>query len=787
MRFEEPTTPLRSRRTTFVLRPHTGKVFWVASVLLVLAHLIDDPLHRGLDDWLRPAVATPWGAPPAEAAQVVLVEADAGVGPGRWSPALAAARRGGARTVVLDLPAETWARAPAALEALAREAEASGALVLGQRAPAGRLEAVPEPLAEVLAGRGASTLGLDTQGRVVRIGLHGMVRDQGVFGLPIEAVRHFLGVPEFGRRRKGGAVLLRAVGAPARAIPLGPAGELLVSVALAERVARVGLDDLIAGQVPAATLADRLVVLPAATPRGPELVQVPEAGPRPRAEVLAAAVVAVLAGRVLVAADPLAVGACMALLALGVALVGWRRPAASSALAASIASGAWVLGALAGPGALGVVLPLSRPVGLFVLLGIAGALRDRYRTMVGVRAEGLTPEAEAQAALKLGLRLLREGKTEESLKYFQKVAGTSGPLGTRGNCLLALVMLRRGDPTSATQLVRSMTDAEVAAEEAYMLAAELEQRGQLETAHSLFSRLYEGDTTYRDVRERLLKLQDRLSGVTQDEIAERIVGRILDRRFVEVELLGRGGMGFVYRALDQEAAARPVALKVLSPFYANNEEIYARFCREAEGLAAWRHPNVVQIHDVFRENLPYYSMELLDAASLQDVLRTAGPLELDLTLRILRDVCAGLGYAHERGIVHRDVKPDNVMILQDGGAAKVIDFGIARFGEASEVTRTGQTMGTPAYMSPEQVRGVMVDGRADLYSVAVMTWEMLTGARPFRAMAQRVVEDAPPFPDVAGVPAGVGEVLARALARDPRDRQPSLADFLGDLDAAAKA
>ena len=247
--------------------------------------------------------------------------------------------------------------------------------------------------------------------------------------------------------------------------------------------------------------------------------------------------------------------------------------------------------------------------------------------------------------------------------------------------------------------------------------------------------------------------------------------------------LGRGTMGVVYRAHDRDLG-RDVALKVIRSSVEDAdgaEQGYEqRFLNEARAAGRLSHPAIVVVHDVGRDPASgalFMALELLGGRTLQDILRGEGPLPWPEALRLIARVAEGLHHAHEHGIVHRDVKPANIMVLPSG-EPKVMDFGIAKV-EASQLTAAGQLFGTPLYMSPEQAQGLPVDGRSDLFSLGAVLYETLTGRRAFggdsvHGIVLQVVQSDPRPPSalVPGVPKGVDHVVARCLAKDPPRRYP---------------
>jgi len=261
----------------------------------------------------------------------------------------------------------------------------------------------------------------------------------------------------------------------------------------------------------------------------------------------------------------------------------------------------------------------------------------------------------------------------------------------------------------------------------------------------------------------------------------------LNNRYVLDSELGHGGMGVVYRAKDT-SLNRQVAIKVLPPEFARDEQFIERFTREVLNSARLDHPNVVQIYDVGQDGTTnYYVMQLVDGNDLHGEIRKRGSFSLEETARLIAQIAEGLDHAHSQGIVHRDIKPDNVL-LDRRGHARVVDFGIARTMEGTRLT--GGMIGTPEYMSPEQARGEDVDGRSDQYSLAIVAYEMLTGSTPFRsdtaqpwALVNKHISETPPDPRSlrADLPGYVTDTLMRALAKVPAHRFDTCLDFASAL------
>jgi serine/threonine protein kinase len=248
--------------------------------------------------------------------------------------------------------------------------------------------------------------------------------------------------------------------------------------------------------------------------------------------------------------------------------------------------------------------------------------------------------------------------------------------------------------------------------------------------------------------------------------------------------LGKGAMGVVYKATDPNIG-RTVAIKTLriDIHGAENEEILGRFKNEARAAGMMNHANIITIYDAGeQEGLFYIAMEFIEGQTLQSLLKQVKSLPVKQATDIVRQVCSGLDYAHARGIIHRDIKPANIMITADG-TVKIMDFGVAKSGTTG-MTSTGQVVGTPNYMSPEQVKGKALDGRTDLFSVGVVLYEMLTGTRPFggenvTTIIYKIVHENPPAPRdlVNDLHPGLNAVVMKALAKAPEERYATGAEF----------
>src|SRR5437763_1057208 len=269
-------------------------------------------------------------------------------------------------------------------------------------------------------------------------------------------------------------------------------------------------------------------------------------------------------------------------------------------------------------------------------------------------------------------------------------------------------------------------------------------------------------------------------------VTDTLLNTLFDGRYRIVRKLGTGGMANVYLAED-EVLGRRVAIKILNDRHAGDDQFVERFRREAKNAASLSHPNIVSIYDRGEAEGTYYiAMEYLDGRSLKELLVARAPAPIHLAVDYARQILAAIRFAHRNGIVHRDIKPHNVLVDAEG-RLKVTDFGIARAG-ASQMTEAGSIIGTAQYLSPEQAKGSPVDQTSDLYSVGVVLYELLTGVVPFSgdtpveiAMKHLSTVPEPPSAKRADVPRDLDLVVMRALAKDPSERYQSAEEMDADL------
>lgn len=267
---------------------------------------------------------------------------------------------------------------------------------------------------------------------------------------------------------------------------------------------------------------------------------------------------------------------------------------------------------------------------------------------------------------------------------------------------------------------------------------------------------------------------------------------MLDGRYLVESRIASGGTSTVYRGVDVRLD-RPVAVKVMDSRYAGDDQFLTRFQLEARTVARLKNPGLVAVYDQGLDSRhPFLVMELIEGGTLRELLAERGPMPPHAVAAVLRPVLGGLGAAHRAGLVHRDVKPENVLISDDGDI-KIADFGLVRAVAAAGITSTSVILGTAAYLSPEQVRDGNAGPRSDVYSVGILTYELLTGRTPFTGDSalsiayRRLDADVPPAgAAIDGVPTQFDELVERATARDPADRYADAMEMGADLEAIAR-
>ena len=270
---------------------------------------------------------------------------------------------------------------------------------------------------------------------------------------------------------------------------------------------------------------------------------------------------------------------------------------------------------------------------------------------------------------------------------------------------------------------------------------------------------------------------------------DKNIGKKLDGRYEITELIGVGGMAEVYKGIDV-IDNKTVAIKILKKEFAEKEEFLRRFRNESKAIAVLSHPNIVKIYDVgFSEKIQYIVMEYIDGITLKEYIEEEKVLTWKDTVHFVIQILRALQHAHDKGIVHRDIKPQNIMMFTDG-TIKVMDFGIAKFASEQGKTATDQAIGSVHYISPEQASGSVTDAKSDIYSVGAMMYEMLTGRKAFDsdnpvAIAVMHMHDIPERPRALNpdIPDGLEEIVLRAMEKAPEDRYQSTGEMIADIEA----
>lgn len=276
------------------------------------------------------------------------------------------------------------------------------------------------------------------------------------------------------------------------------------------------------------------------------------------------------------------------------------------------------------------------------------------------------------------------------------------------------------------------------------------------------------------------------------KLMDKNIGKKIDGRYEITELIGVGGMADVYKANDL-LENRVVAVKILKNEFADNEDFVRRFRNESKAIAVLSHPNIVKVFDVgFSDKLQFIVMEYIDGITLKEFMEQQGVLKWKDTVHFIIQILKALQHAHDRGIVHRDIKPQNIMLFPDG-QIKVMDFGIARFAREEGKTISDKAIGSVHYISPEQARGDITDEKSDIYSVGVMMYEMLTGVKPFDAdnpvtVALMHMQNEPKMPREINdsIPEGLEEIVVRAMQKEPSKRYQSASEMIKDIEEFKK-
>ncbi|MFA5479316.1 MAG: protein kinase [Candidatus Muiribacteriota bacterium] len=318
-------------------------------------------------------------------------------------------------------------------------------------------------------------------------------------------------------------------------------------------------------------------------------------------------------------------------------------------------------------------------------------------------------------------------------------------------------------------------------EENYKLAKLFEERHMEKEALHFYREIFAKDVNFKDIRKKIEEIDTR---VLLSKTIDETTGLSLDirRRYDDIKELGKGGMGVVYKAKDKKLG-RTVALKVMLSEFVNNKEAVNRFLKEARAIAALNHPNIISIFDINSDKNVFISMEYFEGENLKEIMIKDKIISVDKLLKFGEKICDGLQFAHDKGIVHRDIKPENIMVDKKGNL-KIMDFGLARI-ESEEGAKTGEILGTPYYMSPEQIKGDEVDNRTDIYSLGVTLYQLSTGKLPFSEgdVKEKHVNEIPAIPSSINkkIQPEFDQIIMKCMAKRPEQRYSGMREIKADL------
>ncbi|MBN1356617.1 protein kinase [bacterium] len=391
-------------------------------------------------------------------------------------------------------------------------------------------------------------------------------------------------------------------------------------------------------------------------------------------------------------------------------------------------------------------------------------------------------------AAKSGKLYLESGQLDDAIRVLQN-AWSQDQKDPQVRNMLGLAFLRRGNVEIAfDSYLKQMIDEPVTADNIelfYAAGIGLDEHHMPEQALKFFERLSAYDLHYQDVKSKTAELTSIVRNLKSSKSTTTVPhqftpGKVVADRYVIKGKVGSGGMGVVYRAKDRELDIE-VALKVLKPKYSNDPEMIQRFKQEVTLARQILHENVIRLFDFDKiHNLLYISMEFFPNFNLKSIMKSQKPMPVDDIIRIITQVCHGLWAAHRRGIVHRDIKPQNILI-NDEGIVKLVDFGIATVIGPASWSEVEFVVGTPEYMSPEQARGEPTDTRSDIYSLGAILYEMACGVPPFSnpdsfqvLIDQVESEPVPPFERNVDLPRWLNDLILKCLEKDPDRRYDSV-------------
>lgn len=393
------------------------------------------------------------------------------------------------------------------------------------------------------------------------------------------------------------------------------------------------------------------------------------------------------------------------------------------------------------------------------------------------------PEAEANRInFELAELYLKKGTDEKNaISLFQKVAKSDAPYKSEALCRVGISFLSRGLVELADENFNRLIGLNIPEDKKidmlYQIGTAYEEKSVFDKARNIYNQILSYDIKYRDVANRINKLPVNRSIDKKEKKQQK-----LEDRYDQIEKIGAGGMGSIFKAKDK-ILGRVVALKVIREDFMGDTEAVQRFIREAQSASALQHPGIVTIYDIGVGEPIYIAMEFVDGGNLREKLNK-NPLSIDEFLEIAADICDALGVAHSKGIIHRDIKPENIMMTKDGNI-KITDFGLASITNATRMTMAGQILGTPIYMSPEQIRGRQTDNRSDIYSLGITFYESLTGRVPFKDgdIGYRHIYETPEPPSLINfdITDSLEKIILKSIEKKPEDRYQNVLEIIEDL------
>jgi CHASE2 domain-containing sensor protein/tRNA A-37 threonylcarbamoyl transferase component Bud32 len=617
---------------------------------------------------------------------------------------------------------------------------ASGNVVLKEEIPLG-MPSASSPLGwdpsftSVAAGSGATRLAYGMGGTV-----RGIVAEWS--GFPLSLARMHRSGSQV--QTSLGQIVISAPGREALRAGLAEGQVLHVEAPAAAPIECVSLAALLSGRAARSRIEGRIAIVGPTAPGAARLVAVSGSGGAgggagsgsgasasalAEAALDAALVERILAGRALHVAGAGPRWALFLALVAVLGLVAGQGSLARFAAGAGLAVG------------LQVAMPLAahvfwgwRPELLEPLLGLAAAVvvlsaaRLWEAVVLSGKITAVLGDAARDAAGRMyteAVELARAGQHTLAIELLQKVMRTDPVLRNKAISQLLGCYLDARELELVEDTFAQIAQDQLALAESYDLGLKLVEAGYFDEARALFMVVYNRDVTFRDVKHQLELVKQ--AQASRKDVVERLIVKDLRKDYQSLELVRRGGMALVYRGY-MKSMDRVVAIKILTPHLNDDANLVRRFFLEAETLKGFDHPNIIKVFKVHNEGtLRYYAMEHVHPAiTLYDLIDKERKLSVARAVHILKQVCLALEYSHARRVIHRDVKPQNILVAASD-QAKLIDFGIARFEALSTMTMGGMVMGTPRYMSPEQLKGDRVDEATDVYSCGVVFFEMLTG------------------------------------------------------------